>query len=606
MADIQTGPLVVVPTHNKFASLQIDVAGPETSTHVNKPTKRKKRKAEDRSPPTTAPKSRRDESEPLDLDMDGINNDDPNDPPETDDTGNIINTNIDPDTGNQPDTQPNPDNKWHIVIHTTNSVALDTSKLDSAIEKFCKNVQILDSRITRSKRSVFYQTGNPIADFNSMYKHRVSICQEMKTTLKIDPWKITTGYSKAVESDPRQVIIRDIPTDYEIDELKNRLDPELMKNVLSLGRILSSNTGKPTPIIRMVCESEDFAKTLINNGIILGNRKLKVEPANPRYNPLRCFNCCRFGHHSQECQYQQCCAICGYGHRTGECPNRNNRRQFYCVNCQSSTHRARDRHCPIFLEEAGKLRQKEEMKTRRLMNEAGVQGAPSGQVRPGTSWASIVSNTHQPEETKRNLVTIETSLKEVSTKLPEMEQNITENLRLELDSKCKGITDELRLELQMNRTGYQTLLETNKSAFENKMTNFSTYIEQRIQILLDKAIEKIETKINEALVQQKVDHMEQNSRIVYDQTKKALQFITQGTQKQGLPHAPRAQSQPRPESSGSPIVMGVPPGRQPGPGTWIQPSTMLAAAAPAPSNLPVKSSQKPKPGKPREKSQNSI
>lgn len=559
-------------TENRFMPLPVGVPGPDTQVNLDKTKKPKKRKELDRSPPTTAPKKQGKISSVTNSHVDDAptNLTDP-----TNDENNVDMTTLSegnpqesPD-GNQqessegnwqdipernapdgnPTDKPNPDNKWHIIFHSTKNVPLETSALDQAIQKICPRVEIVSSMRTSSKRSIFYRTGSPIADFNSVYKHRVALCQEVKTMLKIDAWKITAPHSRSVEVEPKHVVVKDVPTDYSIEDLKCRIDQEVMANIHSLGRITNSKTGRPIPIIRIICNTEDVAKTLVNNGLILGNRKLKVEPANPRFNPLRCFHCSRFGHHSQECNNRQCCAICGYEHRTSECPNRNLRREHYCINCHSSSHRARDRTCPIFIEEAGKLRQKEETKTKKLIETAGIQVPPrpstASQIQSGVSWADIAANKQHVEHTNRNLGDVKKSIEEIERNIADQHTQTTDSIRLEMDSKCKQITEDLRLEIQMNRTGYQSLLETNKSTLESLLSNFAENIEHRVKNIMNETLQAFEAKIGTMLAQQKAEYNEENSKIVYHQTKNALASIGQGQQTQ------RVQSLHRPASTSS-------------------------------------------------------
>lgn len=539
---------VQVTTQNRFDGLSDDVPEPESQIEV---LRGKRKEPENRSPPTTAAKKKGNTN------SDSLPNPSVNSSANTEETPSMDTLVDEPPAKNIPD----PQYKWHIVVHASKNELIDTCRLDSVIQKVCPSVIIVSSMRSRSKQSVFYKTATPLADFNSLFKHRVSICQEMRMTLTFDPWKLTAPSTKSMELEPKHVVVRDVPLDYTVEEIKRRLDPQILSNVESMGRIKSSKSGNPVPMIRLVCASEDFAKSLISNGLLLGNRKLNVEAAKPRFNPLRCFNCSRFGHHSQECTYKLSCSICGYEHRTDECPNKQDRRQFYCINCDSTTHRARDRHCPLFIKEAGKLRRQNETKNKKLLCNAGIV-PPTRETNPGLSWTSVVTGQHVPpaDEINQQLTEVKQSVTSnmnvTNSKLEELQQNITvtcqkmtAELRLEVDSKYKKLSDELKLEIQMNRSGSQTLLETNKTSLEMLFANFTTTIEAQVRGLMTEFMATMTGTIHQMIAKQQAESMEQTSRIVYHQTKNAL--VSQG----------RAQSLPRLATStgNSPVPQNLSP-----------------------------------------------
>ena len=61
-------------------------------------------------------------------------------------------------------------------------------------------------------------------------------------------------------------------------------------------------------------------------------------------NPLRCYNCQRFGHGKAHCRREQACAKCGQvGHDRTDCQQRE-----HCINCNGS-HTAASKTCPKWI-----------------------------------------------------------------------------------------------------------------------------------------------------------------------------------------------------------------------------------------------------------------
>lgn len=450
-------------------------------------------------------------------------------PTETNHTGNLTHSQIEneqPSISHETsNTEPNPDNEWHIVIRALSNEPIQTKSLDNAISKICPNVMIIKSMKTKSQQCIFYKMENPIAAFNSLYKHRVALCQAMKTTLTLDPWTNNPVHSNRVTFAPKHVIVREVPIDYTEEEIRNRLDPEINKDITSIGRIKGLN-GKAAPLIRIICSTEDLAKSLISNGLLLGNRKLAVEAAKPQYNPLRCYNCSRYGHHSSTCQNEQCCAFCGYGHRTTQCENKNNLAEHYCINCNSTAHNSRDRNCPVHLEEVRKLRETERLRNQRILEK---NNAIPTIVKRGNAWTPSTQNkfnisghdSHKQEITDMKLAIIEC----VDSAKQTIENTIIE--------KNKTTNEELKLEIEMNRSGYTSLLETNKLALKELFDDFRSNIEKQVHNLIDEAHKQLIEEVNKLIVKQQTDFLEQNQKAIYHQMKNALSshYKVQGTQK---------------------------------------------------------------------------
>jgi len=82
-----------------------------------------------------------------------------------------------------------------------------------------------------------------------------------------------------------------------------------------------------------------FASPQPPKHITTGYMRVHVDPYIP--NPLRCFNCQKYGHSSRECKNPAACVKCGKaGHEGASCSN-----QEQCANCKGK-HAASSRECP--------------------------------------------------------------------------------------------------------------------------------------------------------------------------------------------------------------------------------------------------------------------
>ncbi|XP_068232128.1 uncharacterized protein [Palaemon carinicauda] len=71
----------------------------------------------------------------------------------------------------------------------------------------------------------------------------------------------------------------------------------------------------------------------------------------PKREPLRCYNCQRYGHHKEECRNPTICGVCSHRHPTQDCidAHRNGiETQAKCPNC-AGPHHAWNKKCPEFL-----------------------------------------------------------------------------------------------------------------------------------------------------------------------------------------------------------------------------------------------------------------
>ena len=116
---------------------------------------------------------------------------------------------------------------------------------------------------------------------------------------------------------------------------------------------------------------------------------IPVEPFVP--NPLRCFNCQKFGHGQSNCSHNPVCARCGLqGHKDNDCPAP----QPKCANCYGD-HPAYSRQCPEWTKQQTIVKIKTERNV--SFNEAKQiylqQSSSVSTGQPGASYASVVKTT---------------------------------------------------------------------------------------------------------------------------------------------------------------------------------------------------------------------
>ena len=107
----------------------------------------------------------------------------------------------------------------------------------------------------------------------------------------------------------------------ETDELVNELEDQ---GVVEAIRISSKRNGIKVPTSTVILK---FKRAQLPDHIKAGYHRIKVSPYIP--NPLRCFNCQKFGHHISNCKKAKICAKCALSdHGENPCP-----RSETCINC---------------------------------------------------------------------------------------------------------------------------------------------------------------------------------------------------------------------------------------------------------------------------------
>lgn len=140
----------------------------------------------------------------------------------------------------------------------------------------------------------------------------------------------TLNYSKGII---RTRELDDVDEEEITDELKTQGVTNVKRIIIKREeRIIKTNTYIIT-----------FIKPLLPERIQIGYLSVPVDLYIP--NPLRCFNCQKYGHGFNSCKNRHICCNCGEGHDKGSCE-----KPTKCCNC-SGDHSAASKQCPIWIKE---------------------------------------------------------------------------------------------------------------------------------------------------------------------------------------------------------------------------------------------------------------
>ena len=129
-------------------------------------------------------------------------------------------------------------------------------------------------------------------------------------------------------------------------ELRDCSDEEVLEalnhaGVTHVKYILAKKNGSSTPTNTFVIT---FNRPSLPKSVKAAYQQLPVEPFIP--NPLRCFNCQKFGHGKSTCNHKAVCARCnGDNHTETDCQE-----QPHCANC-SGLHPSFSRECPEWIKQ---------------------------------------------------------------------------------------------------------------------------------------------------------------------------------------------------------------------------------------------------------------
>ena len=188
-----------------------------------------------------------------------------------------------------------------------------------------------------------------------IHRNIVGMAGEPKTLKKIAPTKYLVETQKSVHtellleltriSDIRVRITphRNLNTIKGIvkhPELKNSIEKEILEELGSIAKevkkIRVTREGKLQPTGTHIVT---FDSSTLPESVKIACLNIPVEPYIP--NPLRCYNCQKYGHSKTKCTKKPICPKCGDdGHQEANCTSPQK-----CVNCQGA-HPAYSRQCP--------------------------------------------------------------------------------------------------------------------------------------------------------------------------------------------------------------------------------------------------------------------
>ena len=200
-------------------------------------------------------------------------------------------------------------------------------------------------------------------------------------------------------------------------DLRDCKDEEVLEalsheGVTHVKHIFTKKNGAAIPTNTFVVT---FKKPTLPKSVTAAYLRIPVEPFIA--NPLRCFNCQKFGHGQNSCHQKPLCARCGLeDHKDTDCPAL----QPHCANC-SGSHPAFSRDCPEWIKQRAIVQIKAERnvsfgEAKQLYMQQSAAAVPTPKA--GISYASACKTCHS--------VSTQTELTwPLDSKLPISIENVT-------------------------------------------------------------------------------------------------------------------------------------------------------------------------------------
>ena len=182
------------------------------------------------------------------------------------------------------------------------------------------------------KSAVFCRNGQMLIETTNL--------RQLKQILKITSFnkgELIVKYDIALNIGLKKGIIYapELTNITNFDNLKSEFNEE----IIEIRRLNKGKDKIPTPLLVIT-----FGKQKIPEVIKWGYINYKVKTYYP--NPIRCFNCQRFGHNSFSCKSQPNCSKCGESHKVEQC----NSNYTKCANC-SEDHSSLSKDCRYYIRE---------------------------------------------------------------------------------------------------------------------------------------------------------------------------------------------------------------------------------------------------------------
>ena len=133
------------------------------------------------------------------------------------------------------------------------------------------------------------------------------------------------------------VYIKGVNTSVEIPSLGGFLQKEGV-SILEIRRLTKRYTGRPTQVIKVICEQQSAHK-LLSIRLIVNNKRCIIE-SERRVKVIRCYHCQTLGHVAKNCTNARRCEICAQNHDERQ-------RCMWSVNCMGN-HPSSSSICPAF------------------------------------------------------------------------------------------------------------------------------------------------------------------------------------------------------------------------------------------------------------------
>lgn len=156
--------------------------------------------------------------------------------------------------------------------------------------------------------------------------------------------KVENAAKTEIQEQLETVVIRDIDDIVTEDDLKIAIEDKIGTDVPYKLNIIQRRSGASYTHAYLLMPVHAVSQLLKNRRIRPGWSSCRIER---KVSPLRCFNCCKYGHTAKECKNasrKNICWKCGeLDHKAVECIN-----EERCHECEVSGHRADSSKCPTY------------------------------------------------------------------------------------------------------------------------------------------------------------------------------------------------------------------------------------------------------------------